>query len=115
MQDRAVITQHVAQAQDPRKQEEVAAAAIASYVKAWDVDKAEGGKRIAVEIEASEVLRLQPLLLNRLYRIVTGMDGGDADPTEESSEVDERAAQELDRALGGQSPPVERERAEVKN
>lgn len=84
--DRAVVAAAVRGA-NPRRGEEIVAACIERYVDEWDIEKQSGNRRCRVELRASEILRLQPRLFVRMYRIVMGIEGGDADPDGDEPEA----------------------------
>ena len=100
-QDRLVVARHMADSNDPRKEETDAAATIKAQVIDWNVRDREGK---TVPLEVSHVLRLQPLLLERLFRIVMGEEAPDEDP--QTSDQERNMASELDyqAALARQTP-----------
>lgn len=107
-QNRAVIFRRIANANDPRREESLAAQAIAAQLLDWDLRDHKGE---AVAIEASQILRLQPRLMNRLFRIVMGDEAGDEDPLLTDDARDQDAESELAAALAGCTP----EEADAKN
>ena len=105
--DRAVYVRAIQEAGNPRKEEEIAAAAIAKSVKSWNVKKtesAESQKLVDVPIKAAEILRLNVMVTNRIYRIVTGVEPSDSDPnsTDDSGKTD--IDRMLDSTLNDESP-----------
>ena len=106
--DRAIIFRTIARADDPRKEETIAADTIRGHLVDWTL-KDEKGK--LVEIKTKHILRVQPRLLTRLFQVITGDIPSDEDPDAISSERDASAEQELKAALSGQQP----EEAEAKN
>jgi len=106
-QDRSVIMRQIQMANDPRKEEAIAAAAIAGYVKSWDIRKPKepgSDELVSVPIKASEVLRLNVRLTNRLYRIVMGDSAPDEDPNDIAASGESDAEKELQAALNGVAP-----------
>ena len=76
-QDRAVIYRHIERTNDPRKEETIAAEFMRRQLLDWDVTNA-GGEAVALEV--TNILRLQPRLLTRLFRIVMGDESPDEEP-----------------------------------
>lgn len=107
-QNRAVIFRQIASANDPRREESLAAQAIKSQLVGWDL---KDQKDEPVAIEVSNILRMQPRLMNRLFRIVMGDEPGDEDPALADEQRDGAAESELSAALAGATP----EEADTKN
>jgi hypothetical protein len=107
-QNRAVIFRQIAGAGDPRREESLAAQAIKAQLVDWDLKNHQGQP---VAIEVSSILRVQPRLMNRLFRIVMGDEAGDEDPTLSDERRSASSEGELAAALAGLSP----EEADAKN
>ena len=110
-QNRSVIYRQIEQTADARKGESIAAAAIKSQLVSWDVVDHESK---CIPIEVPHILRLQPILFQRLFRVITGSSPSDEDPDEQADEQAEDAEQSLQDALAG-TTPEEHEAAAVKN
>lgn len=107
-QHRAIIFREIAKANDPNKEETIAAQAIARSVTGWDMKDAKGE---SVSLSTSSILRVQPKLLGRLFRIAMGDEAPDEDPNISATERDEKAGSDLAAALAGITP----EEADAKN
>lgn len=113
IQNVRVVARQILATTDARRQEEIAALAIQAQVVEWDLHKFSG--ELVPLTDIKEVLRIQPAILNRMYSIVSGEDGGDPDPRLERSQDDIQAtAADLQRALAGEEPLSEAE-ADEKN
>ncbi|ANS03308.1 hypothetical protein [uncultured Mediterranean phage uvDeep-CGR2-KM19-C37] len=110
-QNRSVIYRQIEQTQDARKEESIAAATVRSQLVSWDMVDHEG---TSVPLEVPHILRSQPMLFQRLFRIVTGSSPSDEDPESHADEQAEDAEQSLHDALAG-TTPEEHEAAAVKN
>lgn len=107
-QNRAVIFRQIASMDDPRREESIAAQAIKAQLIDWDLKNHKGE---AVAVETAEILRVQPRLMNRLFRIVMGDEPSDEDPLAAAAERDAQIESDLSAALAGCSP----EEADSKN
>ena len=109
-QNRAVIFREMDKAAetDPRKAESISAAAMVAQLVSWDLVDQKGE---AVPISASNILRLQPTLGVRLFRVLMGREAPDEDPAIEAVERNEQSSAQLAAALAGKAP----EEADVKN
>lgn len=106
-QNRAVIDSQMPAGGDPRKSETLAATVICAQLESWDMQKPKtmgSDELVAIELEASEVLRIPPALMNRLYRVVMGIDPPDEDPEASDDKRDNDAAEDIQAALAGMSP-----------
>lgn len=100
-QNRAVIDNQISLSRDPRKTESIAAQVICAQLEAWDLVKPDGE---TIKLTVSEVLRIPPALMNRLYRVVMGMDPPDEDPDVPDAQRDDNADEAVTAALAGQTP-----------
>lgn len=100
-QNRTVVFREIAKCTDPRKEETLAAQTIKSQVLSWDLVD-ENGK--AVDLTVSNILRVQPRLLSRLFDVVTGTQASDEDPQRSSDENAKQAEDQLAAAFAGKSP-----------
>ncbi len=100
-QDRAAIMRKISVYGDARKEETLAAATIAEYVTAWDITKT-GGED--VEVSTSETLRLAPVLMTKIWRIIIGSDSPDADPDATELEDEHNAEEDLKAILEDTTP-----------
>ncbi|MEQ8788877.1 MAG: hypothetical protein RIC55_21375 [Pirellulaceae bacterium] len=107
-QNRAVIFRQIATADDPRREESLAAQAVKAQVIAWNLVNHHGG---SVPLEVSHILRMQPQLFNRLFRIVMGDEAGDEDPSIADEVRNRDVEADLAAALAGETP----EEADSKN
>ena len=107
-QNRAVVFRQIASANDPRREESLAAQAVKAQLVDWDLQDHKGE---VVPIDVPSILRMQPRLMNRLFRIVMGDEAGDEDPHLSDDQRSDAAEAELAAALAGNSP----EEAAVKN
>ena len=113
-QARSVIKRQMDLAEnDPRKLETIGAEAIKSHVIKWDITKWDEAKKedVAVTIEVSEILHLQPILMRAIFRIIMGELAPDEDPKLTAAERDITAAEDYQRALRGEPAEV----ADAKN
>lgn len=86
------------------------ASAVAGQIVEWDVRDAGGQLH---PITPSGAARLKPMLLERLYAIVSGSDSGDVDPN--SAADDDALDLELQAVLAGRQVGELREEADAKN
>ena len=101
-QGRSIVARAIMDTKDAAKTEEIAAKAVAKQVVSWNLVDHLGAD---VPIDVAHLLRLQPLLLNRLYMIaVLGDEGGDEDPGDAAPEP--TAESELERILEGSPAPL---------
>lgn len=107
-QNRAVVFREIQRANDPRKEETIAAEAVKAQVQEWDIIDHEGR---AVGIAASNILRLQPQLFSRMFRMVMGDAAPDEDPLIADDERNEDSERSLAAAFAGEGP----ETADAKN
>jgi hypothetical protein len=110
-QNRSVVYRQIEQTNDARKEESIAAATIKSQLVSWDMTDHRGA---GVPLEVPHILRSQPMMFQRLFRIVTGSGPSDEDPEAAADEQAEDAEQSLQDALAG-AAPEEHEAAAVKN
>jgi hypothetical protein len=100
-QNRAVILRQIASANDPRREESLAAQAIKAQLIDWNLTNHRGEP---VPLEASHLLRVQPQLFSRLFRIVMGDEPSDEDPSVSDSVRDRDVESDLAAALAGVTP-----------
>ncbi len=100
-QDRAVIFRKIQVADDPRRGEEISAAAVVQSIEEWDIRKQDGS---LVKLATSQALRLVPSVIDRLFLIVMGSSGTDSDPEASIEDRAERADSDLEAALAGTTP-----------
>jgi hypothetical protein len=110
-QNRSVVYRQIEQTRDARKEEAIAAATVKSQVLSWDMVDYQG---TSIPLEVPHILRSQPMLFQRLFRIITGSSPSDEDPEAQADEQAEDADQCLQDALAG-TTPEEHEAAAVKN
>ena len=91
------------------KSSQLQLAAVCRWVKEWNIRDAKGND---VPLDPGKVV-LRPALLDRLYLIIAGYDGGDIDP--ESAPTKQQADVTLDAILSETVVGVAREEADVKN
>ena len=68
-QERSAYFSLIEREKDAKKEEEIAAEAIKLHVLSWDLKKPDGS---AVEITVLEILRIQPLLFQKMFSVITG-------------------------------------------
>jgi hypothetical protein len=107
-QNRAVIFRQIASANDPRREESLAAQAVKAQLVDWDLKDHKGE---VVPIDVPSILRMQPRLMNRLFRVLMGDEAGDEDPNLSDGQRSDAAEAELVAALAGCTP----EEAAAKN
>lgn len=100
-QNRAVIFRQIASANDPRREESLAAQAVKAQLVEWDL-KDHKGEIVPIDVPA--ILRVQPRLMNRLFRIVMGDEAGDEDPNLSDEQRSDAVEAELAAALAGGTP-----------
>lgn len=110
-QNRAVIYKEMQRTDDPRKSETVAAQAIKAQISSWNLVKQDGS---AVPLEVDDILRVQPYLMNRLFRIIMGDEAPDEDPCLTDTDHAAGGSMGIESALAG-AGPEEREAAAGKN
>lgn len=98
--DRSIVAAQAMKA-GPGKDADIQAACVARQIVEWDVSSGDG---VVVSVTPETVARVQPELLQRLYAIVLGLDGGDEDV---DSEPDKTATELLEAALSGSSATAE--------
>lgn len=98
VQDRSVIMRHMSKVlEDPDEMELVGAKAIAARLVSWDLKNV--GKILPRTTDV--ILRMQPELEGKLFRIICGQLPSDIDPELDGLEKQEIAEQRIARALGG--------------
>lgn len=109
-QNRAIIFREMDKVleTDPRRAETISAEAMRAQLIEWDLKDKDGKP---VEITTSNMLRVQPALGVRLFRILMGREAPDEDPATVAQERDAEASQALALALTGAGP----EDADAKN
>jgi len=100
--NQAVIYDQISKQTDPRKRQEIAAAAIKAYVCDWSIDG------ISHE-NTGDILKIQPKLFTRIFDCISGEEGGDPHPdSNESIANSERLLEEA--LMGGR-----RDEGDIKN
>jgi hypothetical protein len=84
---------------DFEKRQWIAARWITQQVVNWDIEKKPG--EIVSHSDINEVLRLRPLLFNRIWDAINSQDGGDVDPKASAYENHMRAQREQAVASAG--------------
>lgn len=110
-QNRAVVFREIQRANDPRKEETIAAEIIKAQIQSWDILDENGE---TLPIETSKILRLQPRLSNRMFRMIVGDEATDEDPAVTEAERNESSERELTAAMAGETPEAT-EAADAKN
>lgn len=78
--ERYFIGGKIADKQSGPEQSRMMIEAICSFIRSWDL-KGSDGKVIPREVPAA--VRIKPHVVERLYMLVTGREGGDVDPNAE--------------------------------
>lgn len=110
-QNRAVVFQEIQLTTDARKGETIAAELVKSQILSWDIVDHEGN---AVEITTTNALRIQPLLFNRLFKVIIGDRAPDEDPNVSAPQRNRDSEASLAAALSGETPEAT-EAADAKN
>lgn len=88
--------------EDWQKRQTIAAKWIKQQVVNWDIKKPTGED--VDHNNVSEIIRLRPLLFQRIWNIVNGNDGGDLDESMADYDLHLRTERELACALTGSEP-----------
>jgi hypothetical protein len=94
----------------PGQAAQVMAAALGKHIKDWDVCHSNGG---TMPVNSNSMAMLKPNLVERFYAIVSGRDGGDPDPNEQTDTS--QADLELQAILEDKSVAELKEEGGVKN
>lgn len=81
--------------EDAEKREWIAAQWISQQMVQWDIKKPDGD--LINHRQIAEVLKVRPILFIRIWRIVSGDDGGDIDP--KATSFDMHVKSERDKAV----------------
>lgn len=75
----------------PAESSDIIVKFLCKYLKDWDLKGSDGS---TVKIGFDTVRLIQPLLIERLYRVISGLDAGDLDPAKTTTEREVNTALE---------------------
>lgn len=88
-------------AENPARQQEIAAEWICRYVVSWNIQRPDG-KPVNCK-DVNDVLHLRPSVFNRIWSIILGDEGGDVDPQERPEEKRRRTEMEAEVVAAGKT------------